>query len=86
MSLIEHARLDMEERYSHLNIGRQVLRVVKVGDVNDVHPGAWMDEKLALKFAAWPAPRFELWVFDKICQAEAPMAMFRGQAAYGENP
>ena len=23
-----------------------------------------MDEKLALKFAAWLSPRFELWVFD----------------------
>ena len=25
-----------------------------------------MDEKLALKFAAWLSPRFELWVYDRI--------------------
>ena len=28
--------------------------------------GTWMDEKLALKFAAWLSPRFELWVYDRI--------------------
>ena len=25
-----------------------------------------MDEKLALKFASWLSPRFELWVYDRI--------------------
>lgn len=28
--------------------------------------GTWMDEKLALKFAAWLATNFELWVYDRI--------------------
>lgn len=28
--------------------------------------GTWMDEKLALKFAAWLSPYFELWVYDRI--------------------
>lgn len=28
--------------------------------------GTWMHEKLALKFAAWLSPEFELWVYDKI--------------------
>lgn len=28
--------------------------------------GTWMHEKLALKFAAWLSPDFELWVFDRI--------------------
>lgn len=28
--------------------------------------GTWMHEKLALKFAAWLSPSFELWVYDKI--------------------
>jgi len=28
--------------------------------------GTWMDEKLALKFAAWLSPEFELWVYDRI--------------------
>lgn len=56
----------LEERYSDVNIGREALRVVKGGDVNDVLQGTWMDEKLALKFAAWLSPRFELWVYDRI--------------------
>lgn len=63
----------LEERYADLHIGkkeseepakREVLRVVKGGDRR--LQGTWMDEKLALKFAAWLSPRFELWVYDRI--------------------
>lgn len=28
--------------------------------------GTWMHQKLALKFAAWLSPEFELWCFDRI--------------------
>ena len=58
----------LEERYSDLNIAqnRDVLRVVKGGDAAGGLQGTWMDEKLALKFAAWLSPRFELWVYDRI--------------------
>jgi len=28
--------------------------------------GTWMNETLALKFAAWLNPKFELWVYGKI--------------------
>ena len=38
--------------------------------INAVNPGptdtGWMDEKLALKFAAWLDVDFELWVYDTI--------------------
>lgn len=39
--------------------------------VLDVHhggknPGTWAHQKIALKFAAWLNPVFELWVFEKI--------------------
>ncbi len=59
----------LEKRYSIWNIDhdrpREVLRVVKGG--SDIHAqGTWMDEKLALKFAAWLSPEFELWVYDRI--------------------
>ncbi|MEN0052007.1 MAG: KilA-N domain-containing protein, partial [Bacteroidota bacterium] len=58
----------LEERYgdSHIadsQLNREVLRVIKGGLKNQ---GTWMDEKLALKFAAWLSPRFELWVYDRI--------------------
>lgn len=61
----------LEERYANSRIGpnstkREVLRVIKGGDASDQFQGTWMDEKLALKFAAWLAPEFELWVFDRI--------------------
>lgn len=57
----------LENRYGNSHIGREVLRVVKGGDaINSKLQGTWMDEKLALKFAAWLSAPFELWVFDRI--------------------
>jgi hypothetical protein len=53
----------LEERYAD-EPKREVLRVIKGGEPE--LQGTWMDEKLALKFAAWLAPMFELWLFDKI--------------------
>ncbi len=37
--------------------------VVQNGGIN---PGTWAHQKLALKFAAWLHPKFELWVYDRI--------------------
>lgn len=56
----------LEKRYSDLNNekNREVLRVIQAGDAK--LQGTWMDEKLALKFAAWLSPEFELWVYDRI--------------------
>ena len=59
----------LETRYSHLNNGpnelkKEVLRVVQ-GGIPEIQ-GTWMDEKLALKFAAWLSPEFELWVYERI--------------------
>lgn len=57
----------LEDRYSIWNNGdekREVLRVVQGGTPE--LQGTWMDEKLALKFASWLSPKFELWVYDKI--------------------
>ena len=57
----------LEARYSDVNIGgqpKETLRVVKGGEPH--LQGTWMDEKLALKFAAWLSPEFELWVYDRI--------------------
>ncbi|MCB0612456.1 MAG: KilA-N domain-containing protein [Phaeodactylibacter sp.] len=58
----------LEERYgnSHIATRREVLRVIKGGDAAEGLQGTWMDELLALKFAAWLSPRFELWVYDRI--------------------
>ena len=57
----------LEERYGNSHIAqRTVLRVIKGGDSKEVNQGTWMDELLALKFASWLSPRFELWVYDRI--------------------
>lgn len=58
----------LEKRYgdSHIAPEDLVLRVIKGGNVADGLQGTWMEEKLALKFAAWLSPEFELWVFDRI--------------------
>lgn len=56
----------LEARYAdlHNEKKREVLRVVQGGTPE--LQGTWMDEKLALKFAAWLSPAFELWVYDRI--------------------
>ena len=60
----------LNERYSDVNIARNrvAIRVVKGGDLikKGIAQGTWMDEKLALKFASWLSPEFELWVYDRI--------------------
>lgn len=39
-----------------------IVNVVQGG----ISQGTWMHQKLALKFAAWLSPEFELWVYDRI--------------------
>ena len=58
----------LEERYGNSRIApqKEVLRVVKGGDAKDNLQGTWMDERLALKFAAWLHRPFEMWVYDHI--------------------
>lgn len=54
-----------DSRYGNSRNGkRETLRVVQGGSPE--LQGTWMDEKLALKFAAWLSPAFELWVYDRI--------------------
>jgi len=57
----------LESRYADMHNGsnRGVLRVIQGGNEKELQ-GTWMDEKLALKFAAWLSPLFELWVYDRI--------------------
>ncbi len=56
----------LESRYRDRDNGAstEVLRVIQGGTPE--LQGTWMEEKLALKFAAWLSPAFELWVYDKI--------------------
>ena len=58
--------LALESRYgnSHNGGNKEVLRVVQGGTPE--LQGTWMDELLALKFAAWLSPHFEIWVYERI--------------------
>jgi len=58
--------LALESRYAKKRNGDStgVLRVVQ-GGFPELQ-GTWMDEKLALKFAAWLSTDFELWIYDRI--------------------
>jgi hypothetical protein len=44
--------------------GRQVLHVVKGGTPEA--QGTWMDELLAIKFAGWLSPEFEIWMYERV--------------------
>ena len=46
----------------YCNYNTEVLQIVNGGN----NPGTWMHQKLALKFAGWLSPEFELWVYDRI--------------------
>jgi hypothetical protein len=46
------------------NSRHEIVRVVQYGDAK--LQGTWMNERLALKFAAWLNPYFELWVYDRV--------------------
>ena len=50
----------LEEKYGSIDIP---IVVVKNGGNQ---PGTWAHQKLALKFAAWLNPEFELWVYDRV--------------------
>ena len=58
--------LALESRYgnSHNGGNREVLRIIQGGTPE--LQGTWMDELLALKFASWLSPYFEIWVYDRI--------------------
>lgn len=45
-----------------VTIGIPIVNVQNGGQ----NPGTWAHQKLALKYAAWLNPRFELWVYDRI--------------------
>ncbi|MFK7903803.1 MAG: KilA-N domain-containing protein [Chitinophagales bacterium] len=50
----------LKYRYDNLHT-EKILNVINGGR----YYGTWMCEKLALKFAAWLSPKFEIWVFEK---------------------
>lgn len=60
--------IELKSRYSDVRERekREVLRIVQGGTPE--LQGTWMSEILALKFAAWLNPKFEIWIFDRILE------------------
>lgn len=57
----------LEARYGASRNGngrREVLRVVQGGTPE--LQGTWMDELLAIKFAGWLNPEFEIWMYERV--------------------
>jgi hypothetical protein len=55
----------LEARYGNSRNGKpEVLRVVQGGTPE--LQGTWMDELLAIKFAGWLSPDFEIWMYERI--------------------
>ncbi len=71
-SVYEFLRLDSTKRFIELLAQKSDTEKSRItftlkGNFKDGRKqGTWMHEKLALKFAAWLSPEFELWVFDKV--------------------
>jgi anti-repressor protein len=40
----------------------QPIVTIKGGDYKEIKPGTWFHEDLAMKFAAWLSPHFEVWM------------------------
>ena len=57
--------LEAQDGNSRHGDKQRVLRIVRGGNDPSLR-GTWMNETLALKFAAWLNPKFELWVYGKI--------------------
>jgi hypothetical protein len=59
--------LALDKRYSDVNNGPvEALRVIQGGDSE--FQGTWMSEHLALRFAGWLEPMFEVWVYERILE------------------
>jgi len=57
----------LQDRYADLHNGPiDALRVIQGGPAE--LQGTWMSEHLALKFAGWLEPRFEVWIYEKILE------------------
>jgi hypothetical protein len=57
--------LALEAKYERDGEPKKVLHIVQGGNNLELQ-GTWMDEHLALKFAGWLSPDFEVWVYEKI--------------------
>lgn len=51
----------LESRFANLR-SEQIVRTINGGE----NYGTWMHEELALKFAGWLSPEFEVWIYQKI--------------------
>lgn len=60
-------RLDQTKQFIEVLNEKSTMGIPIVKTTNGgSSPGSWAHQKLALKFAAWLNPRFELWVYDRI--------------------
>ncbi len=59
---LEQTKQFIEVLDEKVSMGIPIVNIQNGGN----QPGTWAHQKLALKFAAWLNPKFELWVYDRI--------------------
>lgn len=67
ISRSDNSRIESIRSFNAENLAKtypELIKVIKGGEPQ--LQGTWAHEKIALKFAAWLSPAFELWVYDRI--------------------
>ena len=65
----DNSPLDKIRSYSTTSLAKHfpdLIMVIRGGQPE--LQGTWIHERVALKFAAWLSPKFELWVYDRILE------------------
>ena len=66
MSRYDNSRIAKIGSVNAENLARIYPELIKVVKGGNQPQGTWVHEKIALKFAAWLSPYFELWIYDRI--------------------
>lgn len=62
----DDSRIGKMRSFNAANLAKHYPELIKVIKGGDLPQGTWVNEKIAVKFAAWLSPKFEVWVFDTI--------------------
>lgn len=66
ISRSENSRIGQIGSLTTENLAKHYPELIKVVKGGNLPQGTWVHEKVALKFAAWLSPFFELWIYDRI--------------------
>lgn len=59
-------RLEQTQRFVDVLVKKLIMGIPIIKNEPGRYGGTWAHQKVALKFAAWLNPEFELWIYDRI--------------------